>query len=76
MAPGWTHSFSQMLLISANSITAVDEKGNLEAFIMTDQQGGGGYSVSNPAKVISKIGTKYRMVDGGDLIKPLMVREG
>ncbi|UYK74645.1 RHS repeat-associated core domain-containing protein [Xanthomonas sacchari] len=69
MAPGWTHSFSQMLLISANSITAVDEKGNLEAFIMTDQQGGGGYSVSNPAKVISKIGTKYRMVDGGDLIK-------
>ncbi|WP_295909443.1 RHS repeat-associated core domain-containing protein [uncultured Xanthomonas sp.] len=69
MATGWTHSYGQMLLISGYSISAVDERGNLEAYVMTDQQGNSGYSVSTPGRVINRVDGLYRMLDPGDLVR-------
>ncbi|WP_146084118.1 RHS repeat-associated core domain-containing protein [Xanthomonas albilineans] len=69
MARGWTHSYGQSLLFSGYEVSAIDEKGNIEPYVMTDNEGGSGYSVSTPGRVINKIGGEYRMVDTGDLIK-------
>ncbi|MEA9906881.1 hypothetical protein VDG44_20570 [Xanthomonas campestris pv. raphani] len=69
MAPGWTHSYAQKLMVAgAGSFTAIDEKGNLEAYV-TIESGVSAYSASFPGRVVTKTGSAYKMTDQGDLIK-------
>ncbi|WP_425510821.1 RHS repeat-associated core domain-containing protein [Xanthomonas bonasiae] len=69
MAPGWTHSYAQkILIVGGGSFTAIDEKGNLEPYVITES-GVRGYSASFSGRVVTKVGSIYKMVDQGDLIK-------
>ncbi|MCC4595420.1 RHS repeat protein [Xanthomonas campestris pv. phormiicola] len=69
MAPGWTHSYAQKLFFDSNgSLFANDEKGNLEPYITTEPWVSG-HSASFPGRTVNKVGSIYKMVDQGDLIK-------